>query len=80
MPYDERYQIRDEEIEEKLKILGDIIGNALPDGWAYGLFLVKFGDNPIEQGGGYFWISSAQREGMVDIVSHWVEQQKKKAK
>jgi hypothetical protein len=73
MEYDERYQVRNQEIERYLRTLAALINDEAPEGWGWGLFLVKFGNNPIEKGGAVFWISNSEREGMIDAVKGWIE-------
>jgi hypothetical protein len=93
---DERYQIRNTEIEKALRRLAGLIEEATPPGWGFGLFLVPFGDNPAAidpvaypagsgkagktgqaaQGqGAVFWISNAERAGMVEAIRGWMDEQ-----
>jgi hypothetical protein len=78
--YDERYQVRNADIERALKTIGASIDEGLPEGWAWGLFLVPFGDNPPEPigRGAVFWISNAERDGMIDAVKGWIEDNEKR--
>lgn len=46
---------------------GKIIGESLPAGWGFGLFLFTYGP-----GGTMFWISSAQRSDMINALSEWI--------
>jgi len=77
---DERYEIRNPEIERQLRTLAALIEGETPEGWAWGLFLVPFGENePEPKGRGVvFWISNGQREGMIEIVKGWVKDQERK--
>jgi len=43
LAHDERYQIRNAEIEKALRTLAVLIEEATPPGWGFGLFLVPFG-------------------------------------
>lgn len=70
--YDERYEVRHAGIEDALKRIGAQITEALPEGIAFGLFLTHMGDTPIEKGGAVFWISNAEREGMVEAIKGWI--------
>jgi hypothetical protein len=78
--YDERYQVRNEDIERSLRTLGGLISEHLPDGWGFGLFLVPFGEHePAPKGeGAVFWISNGDRKGMVDAVRGWIEDMDKR--
>jgi len=72
---DERYQVRNPEIERALRTLAALIDERTPEGWGWGLFLVPFGENapePIGKGA-VFWISNSDRAGMLDAVKGWIE-------
>jgi hypothetical protein len=71
---DERYQVRNADIERALKTLATLIDEETPEGWAWGLFLVPFGVNEAEPKGkgAVFWISNADRAGMIDVVKGWI--------
>jgi hypothetical protein len=79
---DERYQVRNEGIERALRTLASLIETEIPEGWAFGLFLVPYGVNqPEPKGkGAVFWISNAEREGMIDVVKGWIEDNEKRMK
>lgn len=77
---DERYQVRNPEIERALRTLATLIDGEVPEGWGWGLFLVRFGDHPINKGGAVFWISNSERAGMVDVVKGWVHDQEARAR
>lgn len=75
MEHDERFQVRNAEIERALRTLATLIDEQTPEGWGWGLFLVPFGDNepePIGRGA-VFWISNSDRAGMIDAVKGWIE-------
>jgi hypothetical protein len=74
---DERYQVRNEAIERALRTLGALIDERTPEGWAWGLFLVPFGENKAEPmgRGAVFWISNGDRPGMMDAVKGWIADQ-----
>ena len=75
MEHDERYQVRNAEIERALRTIATLIDEQVPEGWGWGLFLVPFGDNlpePIGRGS-VFWISNSDRAGMVDAIKGWIE-------
>lgn len=75
MIHDERYQVRNEDVERRLRTMASLIEDDLPDGWAFGLFLVPFGANEAapKGKGSVFWISNAERAGMIDAVKGWIE-------
>lgn len=72
---DDRYQVRNEDVERALRSMASLIETELPDDWAFGLFLVPFGANEAAPKGigSVFWISNADRAGMIDAVKGWIE-------
>lgn len=78
--YDERYQVRHPDIERALRTLAVVISERVPEGWAYGLFLVPFGANEAapKGEGAVFWISNGDRPGMIDAVRGWIEDMEKR--
>ena len=74
-PPDERYQVRNADIERALRTIGALIDGEVPEGWAWGLFLVPFGENKAEPlgKGAVFWISNGERAGMMDAVKGWLD-------
>ena len=79
---DERYQVRNEDIERYLRTLAALIDAETPDGWGWGLFLVPFGEHKAapEGQGAVFWISNSERQGMLDAVKGWIEDNEKRKK
>lgn len=77
---DERYQVRNEEIERALRTLAALIDEWSPEDWAWGVFLVPFGKNEAapKGAGAVFWISNADREGMLDAVQGWIDDNKRR--
>lgn len=77
---DERYQVRNPEIERALRTLAVLIEGEIPEGWGFGLFLVPFGENKAEPKGkgAVFWISNGEREGWIDVVESWAADQRKR--
>lgn len=80
--HDERYQVRNEELERYLRTMAVMLEQDLPEGWAFGLFLVPFGVNrPAPEGiGSVFWISNADRDGMIDAVKGWIKDNERRKK
>jgi hypothetical protein len=82
---DERYEVRNSDIERYLRTLATLIDDQAPDGWGWGLFLVKYGNNPkalpgtsTDGAGAVFWISNSERAGMIDAVKGWIEDNEKR--
>jgi hypothetical protein len=77
---DERYQVRNEEIERALRTLGALLDERTPEGWGWGVFLVPFGANEAapKGKGAVFWMSNSERAGMIDAVKGWIAEQEKK--
>lgn len=82
LPPDERYQVRNAEIERQLRTLAALIDEEVPDGWGWGLFLVPFGVNEAapKGAGAVFWISNSERQGMLDAVKGWIDDNERRAK
>jgi hypothetical protein len=80
--HDERYQVRNEEVERALRTIATLIDEEIPEGWGWGLFLVPFGEHKASpQGqGAVFWISNSEREGMMDSVQGWIDDNKRRRK
>jgi len=80
MEHDERYEVRNREIERALRTLAALINDEVPDGWGWGLFLVPFGEHEAAPKGlgAVFWISNSDRAGMMDAVKGWIEDQEKR--
>jgi hypothetical protein len=68
------YNVRNEEIEAKLKEWGNRIGQSLksdmPRGWGFTLLMYSYGTNPK---GGMFYISSAEREDMIKAMEEFIK-------
>lgn len=73
MMYDERFDVRNEEVERTLREIGSDIGDKMPDGFGFGLFIFSYGER-----GTMFYISSAQRDGVIKAVEEWIAREKKK--
>jgi hypothetical protein len=78
--HDERYEVRNADIERALRTIGVLIDGEVPEGWGWGLFLVPFGDNEAEPKGkgAVFWISNSERQGMIDAIKGWIDLRSKK--
>jgi hypothetical protein len=82
MDQDERYQVRNQDIERALRTLAALIDGEVPADWGWGLFLVPFGKNEAapKGAGAVFWISNSERAGMMDAVQGWIDDNKRRAK
>jgi hypothetical protein len=82
MKHDERYQVRNEDVERALRTMGTLLDEEAPEGWAWGLFLVPFGNNEAAPKGigSVFWISNGDRQGMLDAVQGWIDDNKRRQK
>lgn len=94
MEHDERYQVRNLEIERALRTLAALIDGEVPEGWGWGLFLVPFGNNEAavdgpriagagkttlaKAKGAVFWISNSERAGMIEVVKGWIQDNEKR--
>lgn len=68
---DPNYKVFNEDIEIRLKEIGDLINEQLPIGWGFTLLLFDFnrGDN-----GSMFYISNGQREDVVAMMKEFIMQ------
>ncbi len=70
-PHDERYEVHNAEAQRALRTTAVLIDEQLPDGWAWGLFLMA----RMGEGEATYWISNAERAGMIDVVRGWLQKQ-----
>ena len=71
--YDERYEVRQAEIEQLLYRFGRLFGDDLPEGWGFALFLFSYGDN-----GSMFYISSGQRADVIRMLKEYLAREERK--
>ena len=64
------YEIKDDHIQKRLRLLGDQIHKGLPKGWGFTLFLFTLGE-----GGSMFYLSSAERESMLEALHEFIARQ-----
>lgn len=67
MQPDNNYEVFNEEIEVKLKEIGHLIGDKLPEGWGFNLMVFDFGEK-----GSMFYISNAQRQHVVNQMREFI--------
>jgi hypothetical protein len=65
-----QYEIKDADIQTRLRTLGDQIRKGLPKGWAFTLFLFTLGE-----GGSMFYLSSAERTSMLEALHEFIARQ-----
>jgi hypothetical protein len=70
--HDERYEVKNADVQRLLRTIGGNIDEDLPDGWGFTLFLYNYGE-----GGALFYISSAERATMIETVKEWLAKQEK---
>ena len=67
---DPRFEVRNPEVEAKLRDIGmrlkDSVGQ-IP-GYGFALMLFSYGE-----GGDFFYISSAERTSMVNLLREWIQ-------
>jgi hypothetical protein len=65
---DEDYRVPiDPEMKQLMNEIAHIIGGQLPDGWGFALFLMQYGPD-----GTMTYISSAERQDIVDAMREWI--------
>lgn len=63
------FKVFNENIEFKLKEIGDMIGGSLPPGWGFTLLLFDF--NKADKGS-LFYISNADRADMIAMMKEFI--------
>lgn len=58
------------ELAPIMKRLGQVLGDALPDGWGFNLLAFTFGT-----GGNLFYISNAQQEDVLAVMKEFIRKQ-----
>jgi hypothetical protein len=69
---DNNFEVKDEEIEKKLRFIGSIIKKQLPKELGFTLMLFDYGEK-----GNMFYISSAQREDMIKAMKEFIAKNEK---
>lgn len=67
MPDEMKYEVHNEEIEKLLNDLGRMIKQIVPDGYGFNLMIFSYGE-----GGDMFYISSAQRQDMINAMKEFI--------
>jgi hypothetical protein len=68
---DKRFEIENEPVKATLNDIANRIGGALPKGWGFLLMLMSYGE-----GGSFFYLSSAERANVIDMVQEWINKQR----
>lgn len=66
------FNVRDEKAEKILKEIGGVLKDQMPEGYGFSLLIFPFGE-----GGGMFYISSAERADMIKAMEEFIENSKK---
>lgn len=71
------FDVKNPEIEGKLRELGNQLNDSMPEGFGFALLMFDYTkrENPINQGA-MFYISSAKREDMIKAMEEFLEKQK----
>ncbi len=67
------FEVFNEDIEFKMREIGEIISGVLPAGWGFNLLVFSFG-----AGGSMFYISNAERQSMIDAMNEFIKKQEGK--
>lgn len=62
-----KYEVRNEDIEAKLKSIGKVLKDSMPPGWGFNLLIFSFGE-----GGSMFYLSNSQREDMIRAMQEFI--------
>ena len=61
------FEVRQPEIEETLKDIGNLLRRAMPEGWGFSLLIFSFGP-----GGSLFYTSSGERESVISAMREFI--------
>ncbi len=68
------FEVKNPEIVERLKEVGQLLKGIMPEGWGFTLFMFDYSKGP---GGSLFYLSSAQRDDMLATLEEFIGKQKK---
>lgn len=71
---DQRYEVENDAVRKVMNQIAQRIGGALDTGWGFLLMLFSYDDSKVE-GGGLFYISSAERGEVAKMVREWLAKQ-----
>jgi hypothetical protein len=66
------FNIRNSEIEAKLREIGALVKSQTPEGWGFSVLMFDF-TQPGEDPGALFYISSADREDMLKAMKEFIK-------
>lgn len=69
------YQVKNEEIQQKLREVGKYIGDTMPEGWGFTLLMFNYGGDTGTPGEGMFYLSSADRGDMILAMKEFIHKQ-----
>jgi hypothetical protein len=61
------YEVRNPEIEAKLKEIGEILKSVMPEGWGFMLLIASVGGP-----GSMFYMSDIERQSMIDTMREFI--------
>lgn len=62
-----KFEVRNPEVEAKLKALGESLKATMPKGYGFALLIANFGE-----GGGMFYASNFRREDVCDMMREFI--------
>lgn len=68
---DENFEIKNEAIKAKLRDMAEYLKSQMPEGWGFTFFM--FDHKPK---GSIFYVSSAERDGMIKTLEEFIIKQK----
>jgi hypothetical protein len=68
---DARFEVENAPIKATLNDIANRIGGAIPEGYGFLLMLMSYG-----VGGSLFYLSSAERENVIELVQEWINKQR----
>jgi hypothetical protein len=72
------FEVRNSEVEERLKMIGNRLRDALVGVPGYGFALLIFSFNDDGNGGNMFYTSSADRDDVIKAMREFIEKHEKK--
>jgi len=61
------FEVRNEQVEQKLKEIGRLLNGAMPQGFGFTLLISSYGD-----GGSMFYLSSCERQDMINAMREFI--------
>lgn len=74
MTFKQPFEVRDPEVEAKLRQIGEALRDscAKVPGYGFALLIFQFGD-----GGNMFWTSNADRDDMIEAMEEFIRKNRK---